>query len=102
MVLIVQCLCPSRHAILAMAHEVADPHAAVEDLRVAMEAVLASGSLNPWCALCGAPAASWSYEAGATQYRTLVEATPELKRLEAEQLETARALKAAGLAFDTQ
>lgn len=84
-----QCLCPSRHCIAATAAEADSLGAATPDvldpLRVAVAKLLRSGAINPWCGLCRAEAATWRYEIGRTRFRTMAEAAPELKAMEAEQ-----------------
>jgi hypothetical protein len=89
---IAQCLCPHRHTILATAGEADGAEAAEEQvaapLREAVEEALQSDVLNPWCGLCRAPAESWRYEVGRTRFRTMEEATPALRRNEAEQAAT--------------
>lgn len=86
---ICQCLCPSRHCILAMSGE-ADDEAAAERIKHALRRTvvesLQDGGINPWCALCGAQRATWRYELRRTAFATAEEAKPHLERLEAENL----------------
>jgi hypothetical protein len=91
MIRIVQCLCPLRHAIMALAYETdsgipAALHAAVMEaaLKNVLDAGIEAHMLNPWCGLCGSR--EWHYEDGATRFRTLEEAEPELARLQAQNL----------------
>jgi hypothetical protein len=90
-----QCLCPQRHAILAAAGEADSQEAADEGLiaplRVQVTRMIGSGTINPWCGLCKAPRTTWKYELGCTRFRSMDEAMPELKRLQAEQAVTRRA-----------
>jgi hypothetical protein len=82
---IVQCLCPRRHCIMAVAYEPGSmDHAAAEGaLREAVARAIAGGLLNPWCALCGSR--DFGYSAGRTPYRTIAEARAPLAELERRQ-----------------
>ena len=102
MVRITQCLCPMRHAIMAVAYQPdavptalagmeATQAAGEAMLRKAVEQVLAAGALNPWCGLCGSR--DWHYEDRATKFRTLDEARSELARLEAQNAAARAALQ---------
>jgi hypothetical protein len=86
---IAQCLCPERHAIFAASGEADSESAAAEaltePLREAVERMLRSGAINPWCGLCSARPATWRYELGRTRWRTMEEAEPILKQLAAGQ-----------------
>jgi hypothetical protein len=86
---IAQCLCPSRHAIMANAGEVDNEQEAAAEiqqpLREAIEEGLKIGAMNPWCGLCHAPADSWHYEVGRTRFRSMAEALPSLQKNEIEQ-----------------
>jgi hypothetical protein len=89
---ICQCLCPSRHAIVATSGE-ADSEAAAEETvaRPAREAVaimLRSGAIDPWCGLCRAGSETWRYETRRSRFRTMAEAAPELRRSEEAQAMT--------------
>lgn len=99
-VLLVQVLCPQRHAILAAASDHHDAAAITETLRTQVASWLASGTIKPWCGLCGAPRETWTSEPAPTRYRTLAEAEPALRQLEAEQIRSAAVLKALGLSYD--
>jgi hypothetical protein len=89
-VFIVQCLCPQRHAICAIAKQVFGPDpakppaellAAIEDeLRASVDEQIEHGTpaLNPWCGLCGARRQTWTFEARATKYETMDQALPDL------------------------
>jgi len=85
---IVQCLCPSRHCIAAIAYDPADrdDEAAIAGLRDMLGESIASGVLNPWCALC--LSRQWHYEVGVTRFHSLEEARPHLMTAQAEQLLT--------------
>ena len=88
MVYLVQCLCPARHCITALAFEPdgdLKPETAEESLKALTELALARSAMNPWCAICRARSSTWVYECARTRFRTMAEARPELKRLEAEQ-----------------
>jgi hypothetical protein len=99
-VLLVQCLCPQRHAILAAASDLYGAELLTTSLREQLRRWLETGTINPWCGLCGAPRETWTYEVGVTRYRTMAEAEPALRQLEAEQIRSAAVLKALGLAYD--
>jgi hypothetical protein len=81
---IVQCLCPSRHAILALAVEVkvgiTSPQKAIEDLRDMATGLIRHGEINPWCGICHSR--EWTYEAAPTRFATIEEAKPHLEELE--------------------
>jgi thiol-disulfide isomerase/thioredoxin len=87
---ITQCLCPSRHCIAATAGEVNTAEEAerivATSLREALDEMLTTKMLNPWCGLCHALQATWRFETRRTAFRTMDEATPVLERLQAEQL----------------
>jgi hypothetical protein len=93
---IAQCLCPQRHCILATAGEADTGLLAYESvampLREDIAKKLQARELNPWCGLCHAPADSWRYEVGRTRWRTMAEAMPALKQVEAEEAITAALL----------
>lgn len=84
-----QCLCPQRHSILAAADEAEDEAEAedklMEILRVQIKRMIGSGTIDPKCGLCGAPAESWGYELGRTRFTSMPEAEPELRQSEREQ-----------------
>lgn len=93
---LVQCLCPARHTIMAIAGE--DPPASAEQtliqLRDAIEQTIAAGRINPRCELCQAPRDQWTFETATLENRTLAEVLPALKREEAAQLATQASIKA--------
>jgi hypothetical protein len=85
-----QCLCPARHCIMATAGEAAtylQARREVEDpLREKLTtAMREDGVINPWCGICKADVATWIYETRRLRFRTMDEAIPELRKLEAEQ-----------------
>jgi hypothetical protein len=90
---ITQCLCPQRHTILAGAGEARDFEHAVREyedpLRQQLSDAISSGVMNPWCGLCHAGIDTWRYETARTRFRTLAEALPALKAIEAKQIITA-------------
>ena len=84
-----QCLCPDRHAILALAGEAVDAEEAEREIaapfRANVDDVIRLRMVNPWCSLCHAPRESWIFELERTRFDTLDEAAPHLKQAEAEQ-----------------
>jgi hypothetical protein len=76
MIKLIQCLCPSRHCIIAVAF---DPARMAEAQAVAQaEGVLTrvyqDRLIDPWCAICGS--SRFEFEVGTTTFRTLEEAAP--------------------------
>lgn len=95
-VLLLQCLCPSRHCIIALAGE-APPATAenmTEQARAGLDGAIASKAINPWCELCNAPRDQWAFEVAEIPGRTLADVLPELRRNEAEQLASQASIKA--------
>jgi len=88
MIRILQCLCPARHAVVGAAYDPEAPGTSTEEIKrhVAeqLAMMVASGVIDPWCGLCGAKVDDWHWEDGITKYRTMEEAQPALKQLEAE------------------
>ncbi len=84
MIRIVQCLCPSRHAIMAYVYDDAEvtPERARYALAETLTAAIIEGPLNPWCGLCNSR--SFHYEDAVTPFRTMEEALPHFERLERE------------------
>ena len=86
---ICQCLCPSRHCIMAASGE-ANSEAAAEHIKHALRRTVVEalrlGEINPWCAMCGAKRATWRYELGRTPFATAEEAQPHLERRQAENM----------------
>ena len=94
---IVQALCPQRHCILAHPYveDEDEPRGTCEELlREQLDKLLGKRVINPLCAICGAPYASWTYEDRPTRFKTMEEAMPHLKAAEAEQRAAAQFLKA--------
>jgi hypothetical protein len=100
MVHIVQCLCPSRHCVLAVSYDPAnpDPEATVRTpeqgitaLRTLVEAAISKSLINPWCGICGSR--TFTYEDAETRWKTMEEAMPYLKASEAEQANVRRHLQ---------
>lgn len=82
---IVQCLCPSRHAILAIAYlprDLDSPRTAEDYLRETVARLVAAGIMNARCGIC--KSANLRYEDSATRFQTMAEAEPELRRIERE------------------
>lgn len=86
MVYIIQCLCPNRHAIYAIAYESKDmPHdVAMAVFQQQIEEWIATKTINPWCGICNSR--NWTYEQRRTKYGSMEQAKVELKRLELENL----------------
>jgi hypothetical protein len=83
---ICQCLCPSRHCIVAVVGE-ADSEAEAEanvrtPLRRRVAELLKAGALNPWCGICNASRATWRYEVRRTVFNSMDEAVPKLREVE--------------------
>jgi hypothetical protein len=107
MVRIVQCLCPSRHCIMAIAYlpgitstpDVSDEDItlteanAADHLRLMVEDAVGAGWLDPWCGICRSR--DFHYEDGRTAFQTLAEAYPVMKALEDAQRRTREFMKAA-------
>lgn len=100
-VALVQALCPDRHCILALASDELSADEARDRLKAFITVALAFGEINPWCGLCGASAETWHYEVGPSRFASMEAARAALHAAEADQLESARLLRAAGLAYDT-
>ena len=83
-----QCLCPSRHCMLATLGEAETEAEALTAVRAPLRRKLVQlvrdGAINPWCALCGANRATWRYELRRTEFATLDAAVSKAKVLEAE------------------
>lgn len=99
-VMLAQCLCPQRHCILAAASETETADTMTHKLRAQIRHWLVSDVINPWCGLCGAPRETWTYEVGRTRYRTMAEAAPALRQMEAMQIRSRAVLHALGLTYD--
>lgn len=83
---IVQCLCPHRHCILAIAYEAdtgeADPER-TELLRRSVNEAINTKQMNPHCGICLATTDRWEYEDNATVWPSLEAAAPTLRNTEA-------------------
>ena len=109
---VAQCLCPNRHAIMALVFtsETITDASAIEALRAAVRLALngeagvlglAVKKLNAWCGICGKDGGTWLYE---------IEWSKEFDSLEAaehaiHELQTAQAVSRAlldhmGVTFD--
>ena len=82
MIHLIQCLCPSRHAIFATAYDPADmpDDVALATTQATIEGWLARQVILPTCGICGS--SSWHYEQRRTRFRTMEEANVELRKLE--------------------
>ena len=85
MIRLVQCLCERRHAILAVAYnpEELDSDTAILGFKEEVRVLVERRVIRDVCGLCGSK--NWFYEDGATKFRTLEEAAPELRAFEFEQ-----------------
>lgn len=81
---LVQCLCPSRHCIIAIPYEpglssaqwdassditLTEANAADYVQRIVAR-MIESGAINPWCGICKARIETWRYEDALTKFRT--------------------------------
>lgn len=87
MIHIIQCLCPQRHCILALAYD--DTEGGGEEILGLLQATVAGsieqGLLNPWCGIC--QAREWTYEDGKTHFTSLAEAKPFLEQCQRDQMD---------------
>lgn len=83
---LVQCLCPARHCI--MAATVQEPPGTEAEgaaiLKTAIEEAIASGRINPVCALCKAPRDQWAFEIATIEGVTFEQIRPGLEKQESE------------------
>lgn len=96
MIYIIQCLCPNRHAIYAIAYDpkgipAEDAGLNPHEVYMAMfqhqiEKWVAEKTINPWCGICNSR--DWTYEQRRTKYKTMEEAEKELREIEAENIFT--------------
>lgn len=79
---ITQCLCPSRHCIMAIVWEEPEytPRKAKEALRTLVKRWVEKKAINHECAICGAK--RLHYEDGVTPFRSKAEAMPHVKMVE--------------------
>ena len=95
-----QCLCPSRHCLLAVASDALEGQALIAVLQGDVADAVEVGGMDPWCGLCGARRATWTYEVGRTIFATLREAEPALRATEAAQVRSRALLRRLGLAYE--
>jgi hypothetical protein len=88
MIHIVQCLCPQRHCIMAVAYDDVTTNGAdaLEQLEAVMKEAIERHMLNPWCGIC--QSRDFFYEDGVTRFTTMEEARPHLERSGADQIAT--------------
>jgi hypothetical protein len=92
-VYIIQCLCPNRHAIYAVAYDpndipegtTLDPRSDPHEIFMAIfqqqiEEWVATKVIRPECGICNSR--DWSYERRRTKWNTMEEAEPELRKTE--------------------
>lgn len=77
MIRLTQCLCPSRHAIMAVFYDTDAPGPALRDVVTLM---IAEDLINPWCGICHSR--EFHYEDAATAFGSMEEATAAAKVLE--------------------
>lgn len=102
---LVQCLCPQRHAIMALAwlpgeqvHGAGDivfrsSEEACAGLRALIEYFIKDHQIDPWCGIC--KSREFRYEDGVTKFRTMAKANKALHEQQTNQMLT-RALIEAG------
>jgi hypothetical protein len=85
---LVQCLCPKRHCIFAIAfvHPEVTDEEATKIAKAQWQEGVESGGLNPWCALCNSQ--DMRFEVGQTRFGTMAEAMPHLEEMQREQIAT--------------
>jgi hypothetical protein len=81
-VYIIQCLCPNRHAIFAVAYNPDEmPHdVAMATFQQQVEKWIETKTIKPECGICNSR--DWSYERRRTRWDTMEEAEPELLKVE--------------------
>jgi len=84
-VYLAQCLCPQRHALMAVYGE--DEKTLEWRLRQMIERLIDKNAINPWCGICRASVETWYYEVAKTRFATMQEAKPALSRLQSANLE---------------
>lgn len=86
MIHIVQCLCPDRHCVIAVAYD--DAETSGEEAQRQLQALLKNAVdqrvINPWCGIC--QSRDFYYEDGVTRFRTMEEAMPALEQGQRDQL----------------
>jgi hypothetical protein len=115
---IAQCLCgPERHClfgfgihddripdedVLKMLHQALAAVLRGEGARFGMPPEMAK-NFNPWCGICGAPAAKWKCEVGwSREFESLEHAQNDLGESQRRQRITKQLLDAAGVSYDAQ
>jgi hypothetical protein len=108
---IVQCLCPSRHCIMAIAYLPGVTAAAwdsTNDITLTEDnapgyvrdrivgPALRSRLINPWCSICSAKSGTWCYEDAPTKFKTIEEAEPHLRKVEEANAATRRMFERGG------
>jgi hypothetical protein len=86
MIHIIQCLCPQRHCVLAVAYDPADMNGAEAMLllKEGIESMIFRGIIDPWCGLCDS--CEFHYEDNATVWASMEEAKPKLEKQQAAQM----------------
>jgi hypothetical protein len=92
MICITQLLCPQRHCVLAAVWDDCESSAqqSEEKLRDGFRKAVHTGALNPFCGLCRSEVLHC--ESGVTQWSTMEEAMPHLRKEEREQILVAAAV----------
>jgi hypothetical protein len=82
MIYIIQCLCPQRHAIMAVSYDPEElPHdVAMATFQSSIEEWVRKEVIDPWCGICHSR--EWHYEPAKTKYKTMEEAAVELSKIE--------------------
>jgi hypothetical protein len=109
---IAQCLCPSRHCLMASVSrdESSGPEEAMQKVRAGVRAGLSGGDyklgappMNPWCGLCGATNDTWIFEVRRSkEFATPEAAVAEIADLVQKQVESKRILDELGFSYDAQ
>lgn len=102
-VYILQCLCPSRHAIFGDAFEVVDRAEMRRKKKESIaksEKVFRDGRVNRHCGICGSTVLH--YEVGIAPYKTLAEAMPAIRATEFLQILTRCQLEERGETHDSK
>lgn len=104
-VVLAQALCPQRHAILALAgvledDEIDTPEKLDNALHTFAYAVMKkaldgieSNVINSWCGICKADWKTWKAETALTEWTSLAEAMPHLKKVERDNERTRMAIE---------
>lgn len=103
-VYLTQCVCPQRHALLALAFEAEHDDLAkalcITGMIPRMEGLFARGVINRHCGICGAT--ELAFEMARTPFRTIDEAMPNLREIERMNLFTRLELDAKGESHDVR